>query len=408
MANEITYKEIDTTIRGDATSQVKGFLYQFLVALQFCFEMKKNQTLYIEKFGDLSVKAEVEGGSLSVECKHYTDKIHLLHHNVINTLYNWAQPNFHQEQYEKLFLITTQEIRENDVLRKVVKGREPDLYQCFTDAFKAEIKRIEDKLEEEKKTNPKAKLSSDQEKTIKQLDYICADVRKNEVNEILNKLIMNVECPNYKDLYDTIVNRYGSMLEGKKSELYIDGLFAMIITPGVVEKCWSIKREDFENRQKELNSDFTTKTITFPTIGEPSEEEQQGLGSSLFVEKLRMVKLEQEIARAIHDYVKTNNLIMNEIKGRPVRDDGLEKYKENLREVYEGKYNEFTVDFNYDPHQNKFKSSQKFYQVMQNACINVKMEPFGTVDVYFARGVLHILADDRTLDVKWEIDGTSI
>ena len=149
MANEITYKEIDTTIRGDASPQVKGFLYQFLVALQFCFEMKKNQTLYIEKFGDLSVKAETEGGSLSVECKHYSDKIHLLHHNVINTLYNWAQPNFHQEQYEKLFLITTQEIRDNDVLWKVVKGREPDLYQCFTDAFKAEVKRIEDKLEEQ-------------------------------------------------------------------------------------------------------------------------------------------------------------------------------------------------------------------------------------------------------------------
>ena len=240
------------------------------------------------------------------------------------------------------------------------------------------------------------------------MEYICADERKTEVKEILNKLIINVECLDYKDLYDSIVNRYGSMLEERKSELYIDGLFAMIINPGVVEKGWSIKREDFEKRQKELNLDFTAKTISFPTIGEPSYEEQQGLGSSLFVEKLRIVNLEKEIARAIHDYVKTNNLIMNEIKGRSVRDDGLEKYKENLRKVYEGKYNEFTVDFNYDPQQNKFKSSHKFYQAMQNACINVQMAPFGSVDVYFARGVLHILADDRTLDVKWEIDGTSI
>lgn len=408
MANEITYKEIDTTIRGDASPQVKGFLYQFLVALQFCFEMKKNQTLYIEKFGDLAVKAEEDGGRLSVECKHYSDKIHLLHHNVINTLYNWAQPNFHQEQYEKLFLITTQEIRENDVLWKVAKCKGENLYQSFTNVFKAEIKRIDDKLEEEKKVGSKARLSSDQEKTIKQLEYICADERKTEVKEILNKLIINVECLDYKDLYDSIVNRYGSMLEERKSELYIDGLFAMIINPGVVEKGWSIKREDFEKRQKELNLDFTAKTISFPTIGEPSYEEQQGLGSSLFVEKLRIVNLEKEIARAIHDYVKTNNLIMNEIKGRSVRDDGLEKYKENLRKVYEGKYNEFTVDFNYDPQQNKFKSSHKFYQAMQNACINVQMAPFGSVDVYFARGVLHILADDRTLDVKWEIDGTSI
>lgn len=108
MIRDITYKEIDTTIRGDATPQIRGFLYQFLVALKFCFEMKAGQALYIEKFGDLAIKAKEEGGSLSVETKQYRDKIHLLHHNVVNTLYNWAQPNFHQEQYSRLFLITTQ------------------------------------------------------------------------------------------------------------------------------------------------------------------------------------------------------------------------------------------------------------------------------------------------------------
>ncbi len=408
MTNVITYKEIDTTIRGDASPQVKGFLYQFLVALQFCFEMKKNQTLYIEKCGDLAVKAEEEGGSLSVECKHYSDKIHLLHHNVINTLYNWAQPNFHQEQYEKLFLITTQEIRDNDDLRVVVNKNSEDLYQIITDAFKAEIKRINEKVEGEKKSNPNAKLSTDQEKTVKKLEYLCADEHKDIVNDIFGKWTMNEASPDYKGLYDSIVSKYGSMLEDRKSELYIDGLFAMIVNPGIVEKGWCIKREDFEKRQKELNSDFTAKTISFPTIEEPTKKEQQGLGSSLFVEKLRIVKLENAIAEAIHDYVKTNNLIIKEIKGRPVRDEGLEKYKENLRAIYDGKYNEFSVDFNYDPNQNIFKSSQKFYYAMQNACINVNMAPFGPVEVFFARGVLHILADDRTLNVKWEIDGTSI
>ena len=253
-----------------------------------------------------------------------------------------------------------------------------------------------------------AKLSTDQEKTVKKLEYLCADEHKDIVNDIFGKWTMNEASPDYKGLYDSIVSKYGSMLEDRKSELYIDGLFAMIVNPGIVEKGWCIKREDFEKRQKELNSDFTAKTISFPTIEEPTKKEQQGLGSSLFVEKLRIVKLENAIAEAIHDYVKTNNLIIKEIKGRPVRDEGLEKYKENLRAIYDGKYNEFSVDFNYDPNQNIFKSSQKFYYAMQNACINVNMAPFGPVEVFFARGVLHILADDRTLNVKWEIDGTSI
>ena len=407
MANDITYREIDTTIRGDASPQVKGFLYQFLVALQFCFEMKRNQTLYVEKFGDLAIKTTGEGESISVESKHYsTTKIHLLHQNVINTLYNWAQPNFHQEHYTKLLLITTQKVRIGDVLNSFFKAE--NKYNVFTSELNKEIKRIKDKLESDKKSNPKATPSIRKEKTLEQMEYLCKREHKMVIQDILCKWVMNVECLDFMDLYDTIVNRYASMLEGRKAELYIDGLFAMIINPGIVEKGWCIKREDFEKRQQELNSDFSTKTISFPTIGDPTETETEGLGSSLFVEKLRIVNLENEITKAIYDYVKTNNLILKEIKGRPVRDNGLEKYKENLKSLFETQYNTHTVEFKFDPNQNIFKSSQKFYYAMQNACLQVKMEPFNTIDVYFAKGVLHILADNKTLDVKWKIDGTSI
>ena len=407
MANDITYREIDMTIRGDASPQVKGFLYQFLVALQFCFDMKRNQTLYVEKFGDLAIKTTGEGESISVESKHYsTTKIHLLHQNVINTLYNWAQPNFHQEHYTKLLLITTQKVRIGDVLNSFFKAE--NKYNVFTNELNKEIKRIKYKLESDKKSNPKATSSIRKEKTLKQMEYLCKREHKTVIQDILCKWVMNVECLDFMDLYDTIVNRYASMLEGRKAELYIDGLFAMIINPGIVEKGWCIKREDFEKRQQELNSDFSTKTISFPTIGDPTETETEGLGSSLFVEKLRIVNLENEITKAIYDYVKTNNLILKEIKGRPVRDNGLEKYKENLKSLFETQYNTHTVEFKFDPNQNIFKSSQKFYYAMQNACLQVKMEPFNTIDVYFAKGVLHILADNKTLDVKWKIDGTSI
>lgn len=409
MHKTITYKEIDTTIRGDATPQIKGFLYQFLVALKFCFEMKDGQTLYVEKFGDLAVKAPFdEGGSVSVEAKKYNEEIHLLHHNVVNTLFNWAQPNFHQEGYEKLFLITTQVIREGDELLIIGNDSIEDRYIKISNKLNEESNRIKNKLAEARKKKPDATLSKAQQNTADQLDYLTADAQKEVLKQIVEKWEMNAGCDGYQELYDDIKNRYASHLDNRKRELYIDGLFAMIINPGVVEKGWAIKREDFVKRMQDLNADFSLKTITFPTIGEPSEEEQKGLGSSLFVEKLRIVKLEQEIAKAIHDYAKTNKLIMEEIKGRPVRDQGLEKYKENLKELFTTQYNFHTVDFNYDPEQNVFKSSQKFYYAMQNACIKLDMSPFSAVDLYFAKGVLHILADDRTLNVKWEIDGTSI
>ena len=408
MNKDITYNEVDLAIRSNATPQVKGFLYQFLVALDFCFEMKANETLYIEKFGDFAIKTEDGTGRLSVETKHYEEDIFLLHHNVVNTLYNWSQKSFHQEQYSKLFLITTQNIREGDVLLLIGEKDTDVLYQIITEKMRAEVKRIKESLEKKKKTDPNATLSVDQQKKVHQLEYLSDEVHEKTIKEVFEKWSMNVGCLEYKELYDSIVSRYASMLEGRKSELYIDGLFAMIINPGIVNNCWCINRKDFEERQRMLNADFSARTVSFPTIGEPTSEETQGLGSSLFVEKLRLVKLEEEIVSAIHHYVKTNNLILKEIKGRPVRDQGLEKYKGNLQDLFRTEYNKHTTQFIYDPNQNVFKSSRVFYYAMQNACLQVSLEPFNTVDVFFAQGVLHILADDKSLNVKWEINGTSV
>lgn len=40
----------------DSTSTIKGMIFQFLVALERCFEMQEGQSVYIERFGDVSLK----------------------------------------------------------------------------------------------------------------------------------------------------------------------------------------------------------------------------------------------------------------------------------------------------------------------------------------------------------------
>ena len=37
----------------DSTSTIKGMIFQFLVALERCFEMQEGQSVYIERFGDV-------------------------------------------------------------------------------------------------------------------------------------------------------------------------------------------------------------------------------------------------------------------------------------------------------------------------------------------------------------------
>ena len=59
----------------------------------------------------------------------------------------------------------------------------------------------------DKKSNPKATLGVEKEKSLKQMEYLCKEEHKKEMIEILDKWVMNIECVDFKNLYDSIVDR---------------------------------------------------------------------------------------------------------------------------------------------------------------------------------------------------------
>ena len=48
----------------DSTSSVKGVLFQFLIALERCFEMQEGQSVYIETYGDVSILGKLSDSKL--------------------------------------------------------------------------------------------------------------------------------------------------------------------------------------------------------------------------------------------------------------------------------------------------------------------------------------------------------
>ena len=45
----------ENIIKNNATEVAEAFVYQFLVALDYCFKLKEGETLYFECYGDIEL-----------------------------------------------------------------------------------------------------------------------------------------------------------------------------------------------------------------------------------------------------------------------------------------------------------------------------------------------------------------
>ena len=90
--------------KNDASASIKGTIYQFYVALEKCFNLLKNENIYIEKYGDITSNSE------QIEVKHYQKCLTNLDKNFWNTLKNWLQDDFDISSYKNLILLTTQDM----------------------------------------------------------------------------------------------------------------------------------------------------------------------------------------------------------------------------------------------------------------------------------------------------------
>ena len=104
-------KDEQRQVVNDASDKVKGFLYQFYIALNYCFELKQGEKLYIEKYGDVTIDSISQ-----IEVKNYSKPLTDCDDNFWNTLCNWLNDSFDSNNYKQLILLTTQQIGANSQL----------------------------------------------------------------------------------------------------------------------------------------------------------------------------------------------------------------------------------------------------------------------------------------------------
>ncbi len=371
-------------VRASSNAGSKGIVYQFIVALEKCFELLEGESLYIETYGDISITGQ---NSKQIEVKQYTDELTDMHKNFWNTLNNWLDPKFCSDNYKYLLLHTTQQFSKLATLVNWNSQSVPDRFILLTKIKKDYLKR--------KKKSEKIEILIN-----KAFDD---DVK---LKNIISKISICSSQHRDDELVDKIKQKWIKNLKTNK-EIFIQSLLGFIISPEVSsdKNKWEIKYRDFANEVARLNSELSPKSICFPkkySSIQLSPEEYKTYQNLKFVEKIREIQLSNEIQEAINDFAKTRAFITDDISQYELNIEDIEIYEDNEFKRYNLLYKKHSLKTN---NENHIEESKDFYYTVL-ALEPVKLKNFNNTDFFFKNGILHLLANEENENkiVVWKLE----
>ncbi len=367
----------------DASASAKGQLYQYYVALKKAFELKENQSLYIEKYGDITIKNAVQ-----IETKRYSDSLTDLHPNFWNTLKNWMNDDFKHQSYEKLILLTTQDYGENTKLKDWNNKTPEEKMQTLVNIQNAN-------------PSPSPKIKSF-------FDIIFNKSKMDSLKAILRKFVIVTSSQDSIEYFDSIKNQYAKGIPENLQNNFLNALLGFIICPDIVEgNGWEITYCDFKKCCESLTEQYCSGSKIFPqtySIQNMPDSEKEKYSTYLFITKIEDIEYKEVISEAMSHYWQTQNTIIDDLKKRCVPKSHFDTYEENLLNNYRP---EFSIAKRNAEPEKIIKHSQNFYDTIMKAPAP-NFANFNDTPIYFKNGILHILADDEKKDIKWKLGEDSV
>lgn len=397
-------------IRSDASPQIAGFLYQFVVALDYCFQLSPGQSLYIEKYGDVAIKSDGsfdgEAMETSVEVKMYADNMDVKHHNLLNTLYNWLEDDFHFESYQTLVIYTTQPFSKNSTLIGWERKTPAQRLKCIRDAYSKYLIDNKSKIED-KDPSKHTTIKENARQMSRVLGSVTGDegkadefASKERLQDLLSRVCIIDSCQNLVNAYKGLM-KYAKMATTLLRESFINSLLGFIISPKNMKDGWKIEEEAFAKQVQTLAKEMAPQSIAFPDAPDVTVSEGE-YDDAPFVLKLKQIDYNR-IPDAAMDFAKTTGLLAKEFD-RPSAEKNLANYQNELIQIYQLRYDnavdELAMKEETDLDMVK-NASRIFLRNVLMAARVPKFEPFGMTKIYFSNGMCHYLANDSLLNVKW-------
>ncbi len=370
----------------DATLNKAGDIYQYLIALEDCFELNDDDTLQIEINGDVSI-INSTGGLYQKEIKHHFGTQNLSDRDVDfwKTLANWYIDYERVKFFSQYILSTTAKI-----------SKDSSFYDWNSIDNEEKIKRLKNigkisKKNEETFRNQYVRIfndSYDEKRLLEILDKFIIDAAKTSIVGISNEF-----------------SKYIRSIPEENRDGYIGALLGRILNKVTKPPHkWEVTRKEFDEIcQIEAMAYGMKGSIPLPQDYIQSvvpEEDVEKLKQKRFVEAIREIKYTTEITEAISDYWKTDMTVVKYFHDNLMYLESLDPYMVELEKKMRRQKRISDRDAKGQPFDQQIDTAQSLYD-------NVMMwdaNDFGSIirnQGFFQRGIIHNIVDET--DFRWRV-----
>lgn len=360
----------------DSTKTFKGIIYQFLIALEKCFELQEGESVFIETYGDISV---IGDDSVQIESKYFNSKLTELDQNIWKTIYNWMSDDFPFDRFRSLILLTTQTVRSNSPWYDWNSKNYNQRHRIFLD-IKAKFLRQRKKSAE----------------TTKYIEYIFDASRESKLNKLLNLFYIDHSKPDDNEYYDKIKGQYSKNVPSIRADQYMNSMFGYILNPKIINNKWEVSYNDFAQEVRNVTCKLVETTTVFPEKIAFDSINHSDCLSSAFVEKIKDIEYHEVVNEAIVSYVQTKEIILQEFSLSPTIRRSLKQYEDDVKNIFKSRHRRCSRSCN---SAKVIEMSQDFYDEIMISDRGT-FYIFNSVPVFFFKGILQILTDENE-DMVW-------
>lgn len=383
----------DAPLPFDATLLVKALQYQFLVAVEYCYDLEEGESLWLEVFGDVTVS-----GKMQIEVKNYSDSLTDGHSNFWNTLKNWLHEKFDHTSFKSLVLLTTQEFGHQSHLKGWNKLTASERLVIMEQISTASPPRAKKKNADQSAIkNETSKLSKSQ--SLQQ--YVMAPERRDALMEVLERMQITTGADSLEQRIQKYRTRHLKTIRPSKYQKFIDDLLGFMCSTKLVSEGWQITHEAFSAKLTELTKQYTKSPTTFPQVDTAALQKDiniEEIRSMPFAQKIIEIGGEQRLKRAALHRLIAQTTISDLYKDGVLSKSAVDLYLRNhlIRHV-DGRELAM-LDCMGITCQTELKTrSMKFYL----ECHSRTVEPFCSLEhtmTEFRNGIYHMLAGEKAED----------